>query len=200
MEFKKYSEIYFKTTYKEWDSENIKIEITESATHDHKNEEFHLRIKTTKGNYNIELDDDENYIIRNYGIEKHETEPHNHPHLQFKFSTEKIGKIRIRIDLKNNTEYDKAITGFIYNMKFVLDNIEQSLNISSEIMNNTLVTELKENGLFLLQKLEKGIIKYSTELENDADVSEIEKDELINLFLGKRNTKLLIEQQVKETK
>ena len=50
MEFKKYSEIYFKTTYKEWDSENIKIEITESATHDHKNEEFHLRIKTTKGN------------------------------------------------------------------------------------------------------------------------------------------------------
>jgi len=85
-------------------------------------------------------------------------------------------------------------------MKFVLDNIEQSLNISSEIMNNTLVTELKENGLFLLQKLEKGIIKYSTELENDADVSEIEKDELINLFLGKRNTKLLIEQQVKETK
>ncbi|MBT6520258.1 hypothetical protein HOK51_10530 [Candidatus Woesearchaeota archaeon] len=200
MEFKKYSEIYFKTTYKEWDSENIKIEITESATHDHKNEEFHLRIKTTKGNYNIELDDDENYIIRNYGIEKHEAEPHNHPHLQFKFSTEKIGKIRIRIDLKNNTEYDKAITGFIYNMKFVLDNIEQSLNISSEIMNNTLVTELKENGLFLLQKLEKGIIKYSTELENDADVSEIEKDELINLFLGKRNTKLLIEQQVKETK
>jgi hypothetical protein len=132
------------------------------------------------------------FIHRDYIIEHHVQPPHNFPHLQFKFTSEEIGQFRLRIDIKNQEEYKKAILGFVYKIKDVISTLEESKpGITSEILNVRQVNSLKIHGDFLTKKIEEGLKKYSIDFDQEknrrSQIRVMQGHPLFIGFIGKKN-------------
>ncbi len=182
MEWEKYSKKYFNIDTYDDTKSGIRVEIHEGGSIHIEEEEFSLRVKTRS-----ERDNPKN---RNYAIEHHDGPPHNFPHIQFKFVTEEIGKIRIRIDLKNPEEYNRAVLGFIYKIKEVIEELEDhKKGITNEVMVLELVNGLKDESKFLTEKLIQGVNKYSLDFEDKKlypeGIKKLEANPLLIDFLGK---------------
>ncbi len=179
MEWVKYSDKYFNK--KIFDEAGIRVEIKEGGNIAIEEEEFSLRVTTRS-----ERDHPKN---RNYAIEHHTDPPHDFPHIQFKFFTDAIGKIRIRVDLADAEEYDRAVKGFIYKIKNVLEDLEDHKDgITAEIMVLDLVNNLEAESDFLTTKLLEGVQKYSLKFEDKKLVPEgitkLKENPLLLEFLG----------------
>jgi hypothetical protein len=117
---------------------NIRVVINETPSLDVLEEDYSLRIET----HHFE----EKIVHRKYAIEHHsKQENHFYPHLQFKFYTEEIGSFWIRLDFVDEEEYKKAILGFIFKIKNVLEQMEKiKKGICEEMVVLELVNELSE--------------------------------------------------------
>lgn len=165
-----------------FDKDNLRVVVKEIPSINISEEEYSLRVSTRY--------EDPKTIHRDYAIEHHLGSKHSYPHLQFKFHTEEIGQFRIRIDIKDSEEYKKAILGFIYKIKSVLNHLEKfRRGITSEILVLDLVNTLKDEGLFLDQKINKGIKKYSLEFDQTKKLDKLKKNPLLIDFLGEKNIK-----------
>lgn len=185
-----FSKIYFNKQIFDDPAAKIRIEIKETPSIDISEEEYSLRVTTRY--------EDPKTIHRDYAIEHHIGEKHSFPHLQFKFHTEEIGQFRIRIDIKDSTEYKKSILGFIYKIKNVLENLERfRKDITKEILVLDMVNNLKGEGTFLTQKIQEGINKYALEFDGKIRLKEklerLGKNPLLLNFIGMNNMKLIEE-------
>lgn len=167
-----------------FDEDNIRVVVKEIPSIDILEEEYSLRVSTRF--------EDVSTIHRDYAIEHHPVSKHPFPHLQFKFNTEEIGQFRIRIDVMDSNEYKKAILGFIYKIKGVLEHLEKfKEGITSQILVLDLVNDLKNEGKFLGQKINEGIKKYYLEFDHKERIDKLKKNPLLIDFLGKENIKLI---------
>jgi len=161
-----------------FDKDNIRVVVKEIPSISISEEEYSLRVSTR-----FEA------VYRDYAIEHHSGK-HSFPHLQFKFHTEEIGQFRVRIDIKDTSEYKKAILGFIYKIKDVLGDLEKfRKGITSEILVLDLVNGLKSDGDFLSMKMKEGIEKYSLELDR-AKLGKLKENPLLVGFLGRENLRI----------
>jgi hypothetical protein len=199
MEWGKYSNKYFHTTTYEDSKSGVRVEVSEGGNVNITEEGFSLRVKTRSERYMPKH--------RNYAIEHHPDPPHDFPHIQFKFITEEIGTIRIRIDLKDSEEYDRAVLGFIYNIKNVLEELEtHKKGITAEVMVLELVNKLEKESNFLSQKLIQGVAKYSLDFEDrklhPGGINKLKENRLLIDFLGEPIIKSIEDQYNKhnETK
>lgn len=170
-----------------FDEDDIRVVVNEIPSIAISEEEYSLRVSTR-------FED----VYRDYAIEHHVSGRHNFPHLQFKFHTEEIGQFRLRIDVKDMEEYKRAILGFIFKIKSVLEHMEKfRAGITSEILVLELVGKLKDEGKFLDDKMKEGINKYSLEFDRAERLDKLKKNPLLLDFLGKENVEV-IENQGKE--
>jgi len=79
----------------------VRVDVTETPSISLHEEEYYLGISTRY--------EKPKATSRHYSIAHHQQAKHSFPHLQFNFHTEEIGQFRIRIDVKDNEEYEKAI-------------------------------------------------------------------------------------------
>ena len=185
-----FSKTYFnKLIFNDEDSK-IRILVNEIPSFNISEEEYSLRVETRH--------EEAPPVHRKYAIEHHTNIPkHSFPHLQFKFHTEEIGTFRIRLDFNNSEEYKKAILGFIYKIKEVLENLEKhKTGIVNEILVLDLVNQLSKESEFLTGKIFESLDKYGLELD-DSDkgrkVKRLENNPLLIGFLGKDNIRKIIE-------
>jgi len=186
-----FSKIYFnKLEYDDRES-NIRVIVKEIPSLEIFEEDYSLRVETQH--------EEDRPIHRKYAIEHHSKfDKHNYPHLQFKFHTEEIGTFRLRLDFQSQEEYKKAILGFIYKIKDVLNDLERlKKGICKEILVLDLVNELSEQGEFLSNKIAESIMKYKVEFQNYGyardKVKKLNENHLLIDFLGKDNIKKIIE-------
>lgn len=135
-----FTKTYFNTTLFEDPRSGVRVVVDERPSLSIADEEYSLRVSTRF--------EEAGTVHRNYAIEHHmPPAKHSFPHLQFKFHTEEIGRFRIRIDLKDDDEYKKAILGFIYRIKDVLNDMEHfRKGLTREVLVLELVTQLKEEA------------------------------------------------------
>ena len=181
-----FSDTYFhKKRYIDPDSD-IRVLIKETKSMSIEKEPYSLRIKTIYESGK-----------KDYTIEHHlPPSKHSFPHLQFKFHTDEIGQFRIRIIIKDNKEYEKAILGFIYKIKDVMKDLEKyKKGITKEIMVLELVNKLRKKGDFLDKKMFEGITEYSLEFNkkqhSKEKIKKLKANPLLNQFIGKKNIKLI---------
>ncbi|MBN1544318.1 hypothetical protein JW898_02545 [Candidatus Woesearchaeota archaeon] len=182
MEWVKYSNKYFHQTTYDDSKSGIRVEVAEGGNINIIEEGFSLRVKTRS-----ERDVPKH---RNYAIEHHPDQPHDFPHIQFKFITEEIGTIRIRIDLADSEEYDRAVKGFIYKIKTALDELEEHKEgITGEILVLDLVNQLSSESKFLSCKMAEGIAKYSLDFEDkklrQEGINNLKSNHLLLEFMGR---------------
>lgn len=169
----------------------IRVVVTETPSMDIEHEDYSLRIETRHQEIKP--------VHRKYAIEHHKgQEKHKYPHLQFTFHTEEIGTFWIRLDFKDVIEYEKAILGFIYKIKKVLEELEQyKKGIAEDILILELVENLATEGDFLTNKIAESIEKYQIEFQDEIPrrelVSKINSNELLIEFLGNSNIKKIQE-------
>lgn len=183
-----FSKRYFKKEILDDPISKIRVDIREKSSIEISEEEYSLRISTRY--------EDPKTIHRNWAIEHHpHPAKHSYPHLQFKFHTEEIGQFRIRIDISNQEEYRKAILGFIYQIKIILNDMERLREgITNEILVLDLVNELKSESEFLTQKMQDGIQKYALEFDEKISrnrVKNLHEHPLLVAFIGKDNAELI---------
>ena len=190
-----FSKTYFNKKIFDDPLTKIRVVINETPSLDIKQEEYSLRISTRHK--------ESEPIHRDYAIE-HSLPPskHDFPHVQFKFHTEEIGQFRIRIDFKDQEEYRKAVLGFIYKTKSILGYLEKfRQGITNEILVLDLVKELEEEGNFLTQKIQEGIIKYALEFDEQGKrknkLKKLQENKLLLNFMGLENIKLIENSYVK---
>jgi len=179
-----FTKTYFNKTIFEDTKASIRIVVDERPSINLSEEEYSLRISTR---FN-----DAKTIHRNYAIEHHMPPiKHSFPHLQFKFHTEEIGQFRVRIDLEDDEAYKRAVLGFIYKIKEVLNDMERfRKGLTEEILVLRLVNLLKDEGDFLSQKIREGINKYNIEFDEKGSREKIEKlkkNLLLLNFIGNEN-------------
>lgn len=190
-----FSKKYFNKLIYDDIQSNIRIVISETPSLDVFEEDYSLRIHTNHF--------DEKTINRKYAIEHHsKQEKHFYPHLQFKFYTEEIGSFWIRLDFENEDEYKKAILGFIFKIKNILQKMEKiKKGICEEILVLDLVDELFLEGEFLTNKISESLNKYQIEFQNIGSLNEKINNLAENLFLidflGESNILKIIENSKK---
>lgn len=173
------------------DDSKIRVVVDETPSLSIIEEEYSLRVTTRH--------EENKTVHRDYAIEHHlPPAKHFFPHLQFKFHTEEIGQFRIRIDTKNSDEYKKAILGFIYKIKNVLQDLEKfRKGITEEILVLNLVNTLEKEGEFLTRKIYEGIKKYKLEFDEKRGARDkletLGKNPLLLDFMGKENIRLVQE-------
>ena len=178
-----FSKTYFRKFI--FDEDRIRIVIKETPSLEIHEEDYSLRIDTRHWK--------DKPIHRDYAIEHHLSQKkHDHPHLQFKFHTEEIGSFWIRLDFKDAEEYRKAILGFIYKIKNILESLENiKEGITSEILVLELVDKLKEEGDFLDRKITESFQKYGIELKDTEKtrekINKLKNSQVLLDFLGKKN-------------
>lgn len=181
---------YFHKLIFEDNAINLRISIKETPSIDVSEEDYSLRIETRH--------EDIKLIHREYAIEHHSRqEKHNTPHLQFKFHTEEIGSFWILLDFKDSTEYNKAILGFIYKIKGILDDMENLCpGITNELIVADAVGKLKAEGHFLTQKiaeiLEKSHIQFKDLGNTRQTCANLQNNPLLLEFLGKSNVTKIV--------
>ncbi|MBI2547994.1 hypothetical protein HYW21_01455 [Candidatus Woesearchaeota archaeon] len=185
-----FTKIYFRKYILDDPDSKIRVVIKEKPSIEITEEDYSLRI-TTRYEY-------AKIIHRDYAIEHHlPPAKHAFPHLQFKFHTEGIGQLRIRIDVLNEEEYRKAILGFIYLTKNILGELEQFRDgITNEILVLDLVAKLDKESKFLLQKIQQGIQKYALEFDKGSSQEKIQalgNHPLLLSFIGKTTMKTMQE-------
>ena len=184
-----FSKKYFKEKIVDDPKSKVRVTINENPSFSIAEEEYSLRVTTRYENPAT--------IHRDYAIEHHTDPPHDFPHLQFKFHTEEIGQFRMRIDIASHEEYKRAIQGFIYKIKEILEDVERfKQGITNEMLVLELVNELKSDSRFLDQKIKESIKKYLPEFDKGVSKDKIErlgKNPLLIAFMGKENTKLIQE-------
>lgn len=157
-----------------YDKENVRIEIIEVPCQNPEEEEYRFRIKSRH--------EDEIIIHRDIAIEHHqprETHPHGVEHVQFKLHSESLGKIRITLDIKNDTEYKKCILGFLYILRNLIKNLEKfSSNISNEVLNLELFDKLENNYYFLRKKIDSSLIESKIDMETNAGIKVLNKTQV----------------------
>jgi len=184
-----FSKKYFQKQVFEDIEAKVRVEVSETPSLNITEEEYSLRVTTRY--------EDPDAIHRNYAIEHHmPPSRHNFPHLQFKFHTEEIGQFRIRIDIEDSDDYKRAILGFIYKIKNVLEDLERlRKGITNEVLVLQLVNQLEKEGDFLSKKISDGIKKYSLEFNEKRGtkdkLSKLSKNPLLLDFLGKENMQML---------
>ncbi|MEK6943714.1 MAG: hypothetical protein AABX00_06645 [Nanoarchaeota archaeon] len=186
-----FSKKYFnKLTYDDVES-NIRIIIKEIPSLDVSEEDYSLRVETHH--------EEEKLVHRQYAIEHHsKQDKHNYPHLQFKFHTEEIGTFWLRLEFNTREDYKKAILGFIYKIKNILEDLERfKPGICDDILVLDLVNNLSSEGKFLTKKISESIAKYRLEFQNDGinreKVNNLNKNHLLIDFLGKDNVAKVFE-------
>lgn len=186
-----FSKTYFNKLEYDDKEANIRIIIKEIPSLEIFEEDYSLRVETQH--------EEDSTIHRKYAIEHHSKfDKPNYPHLQFKFHTEEIGQFRIRIDTNTPDEYKKAILGFIYKIKNVLEELEKfRKGITEEILVLDLVNGLEKEGEFLTIKMMEGIKKYKLEFDKKRGavdkLKQLRKNPLLIDFMGKDNIKLVEE-------
>lgn len=171
------------------DLENkLRIVIHEKPCLNISEEGYSLRITTRYENIKT--------IHRDIAIEHHlPPAKHDFPHLQIKFTSEKIGQFRIRIDIKDMEEYQKLILGFIFQIKKILEELEHiRVGITKEILVLELVNELSKENLFFQEKINEWFIKYLPEIYNNLTIenlNNLKTNPFLISFLGKENLKLI---------
>ncbi len=183
-----FSKKYFKKEILDDPDAGIRVVIKEKPCIEIPEEEYSLRILTRY--------EDSETVHRNWAIEHHlPPAKHSFPHLQFKFHTEEIGQFRIRIDVANQDEYKKAILGFIYQIKNILNELERfRKGVTNEILVLELVNKLKPESYFLNQKIQEGIKKYTLEFDkgiNRGKIKNLGNHHLLLAFVGEENAKLI---------
>ncbi|MBU2589840.1 MAG: hypothetical protein KKB39_03690 [Nanoarchaeota archaeon] len=180
-----FSKKYFnKLIYDDIES-NIRIIIKEIPSLDVYEEDYSLRVETHH--------EERKLIHRKYAIEHHSRQDkHNYPHLQFKFHTEEIGTFWLRLEFETQDEYKKAILGFIYKIKNILEDLERfKPGICDDILVLTLVKNLSKEGEFLTQKISESIAKHELEFQNYGNtrdkVKSLHNNPLLINFLGEDN-------------
>lgn len=180
---------YFKQQVYDDSSARVRVEVKETPSISLHEEEYYLGISTRY--------EKPKATSRHYSIAHHSKQTkHSFPHLQFNFHTEEIGQFRIRIDIKDNNEYEKAILGFIYKIKTVLEDLENlSKGITNQILVIPLVNELGEEGAFLTSKIQEGIIKYGVgfdkrRIKKDS-INKAATNPLLTEFLGSKSISLI---------
>ena len=164
---------------------NIRVVIKETPSLDISEEDYSLRVETHHEEGDV--------IHRKYAIEHHsKQDKHNYPHLQFKFHTEEIGTFWLRLEFANQEEYKKAILGFIYKIKDVLNDLERfKPGICKDILVLDLVNNLSEEGIFLSKKISESINKHFLEFKNYGytrdKINNLHNNPLLINFLGKEN-------------
>ncbi len=170
---------------KEFDKGDIRIEIIEMPCQNRNEEEYRFRMKSR----HIE---EEITIHRDIAIEHHQprdTHPHGSEHLQFKFSSEDFGKIRINLDIKNDDEYKRCILGFLSMLRDIISTFEKHRkNITKEILNLEMFNELENHRSFLKEKIANSLIQSRIEMDAEEGIKIINKESLENL---KQNEALL---------
>ena len=142
-----FSKKYFKQMVYDDPYTSIRVVVSEIPSMDIELEDYSLRIETRH--------QEAKTIRRKYALEHHKRqEKHQYPHLQFTFHTEEIGTFWIRMDFNNDAEYEKAILGFVYKIKNVLEDLEQyKKGITKDILVLELVEDLVKEGDFLTKKI-----------------------------------------------
>lgn len=172
-----------------FDRDEVRVDITETPSINIHEEEYSLRVSARY--------EEQQTIHKRYAIEHHlGQEKHNFPHLQFKFHAENIGQFTLRIDVETEEEYKKAILGFIYKIKGVLESLEGVCKgITTEVLVLSLVNELADEGDFLTNKIRQGVIKYGIEQpdsKNEAlGIERLKENPLLLEFIGKENASLI---------
>ncbi len=186
-----FSKKYFnKLSYDDFES-NIRVIIKEIPSLSVFEEDYSLRVETHHEEHSM--------IHRQYAIEHHSNQDkHNYPHLQFKFHTEEIGSFWLRLEFKDEKEYKKAILGFIYKIKNVLEDLNKfKPGISEEILVLSLVNNLSKEGDFLNQKISESIIDHQLEFQSYGyakdKVKSLNKNPLLLDFLGKENVNKVVD-------
>lgn len=180
---------YFKQQIYDDSSARVRVEVKETPSISMHEEGYYLGISTRY--------EKPKATSRHYSIAHHSKQAkHSFPHLQFNFHTEEIGQFRIRIDIKDNEEYEKAILGFIYKIKIILEDLEElSKGITDKLLVLPLVNGLSEEGNFLTNKIQEGISKYGVGF----DKRRIKKDSInkasinpiLTEFLGNKSINLI---------
>jgi len=186
----KLSKRYFlKESYDDPQS-GIRIVVSERGHFQVLDEDYSLRVSTRYVHTKL--------VSRDYAIEHHQTQPHSFPHLQFKFATEEIGQFRIRIDIKNPQEYEKAILGFIYKIMRVIRDLESlKRGITNEILIIDEVQKLRQESDFLDYKINEGIQKYMVSFNSKErpieQIMKLKKNPLLLDFIGNTNLEVMEE-------
>lgn len=186
-----FSKTYFNKLIFDDAASKIRVVIKETPSLEITEEDYSLRVETRH--------EDGRTIHRNYAIEHHlKYERHNYPHLQFKFYTEEIGTFRIRLFFNNSEEYKKAILGFIYKIKNVLEDLERyRKGITEDILILGEVNKLSKEGDFLVKKIGQSLDRYYIEFDelgkNYGQNKQLDKNLLLQNFLGGENIKKIIE-------
>lgn len=185
-----FSKLYFnKLIYDDQDSK-IRVVVKETPSLEVSEEDYSLRVETRH--------EEEQVVHRNYAIEHHSRKlKHNYLHMQFKFHTEEVGTFWIRLDFKDSEEYKKAVLGFIYKIKNILEDLEKfKKGITKEILVLDLVNKLHKEGEFLTNKISESLIKYQIEFKDyghERDkVESLNKNPLLIDFLGEDNVKKIV--------
>lgn len=191
-----FSKKYFNRLIYDDIESNIRIIIKEIPSLDISEEDYSLRVETHH--------EEDKLIHRKYAIEHHsKQDKHNYPHLQFKFHTEEIGTFWLRLEFNTQEEYRKAILGFIYKIKNILEDLERfKLGICGEILVLDLVNNLSNEGIFLTEKISESIVKHQLEFQNDGygrdKVKSISRNYLLIDFLGQDNVTKVVESYTKK--
>ena len=168
-----------------YDKSGVRVVIDERPSLNILEEEYSFRITTRFENPKT--------VHRDYAIEHHmPPAKHSYPHLQFKFHTEEIGQFRLRIDIADEMEYRKAVLGFIFKTKSILEELEKySKGITNDIMVVSLVNQLKSDGDFLSRKIADGIKAYSIEFDRKrlkaGSFGKLKENKLLLDFIGPGN-------------
>lgn len=171
---------------------NLRIVVKETPSLDISEEDYSLRIETHHT-------EDLKTVHRKYAIEHHSMQDkHNTPHLQFKFHSEEIGTFWLHLDIKDASDYRKAILGFIYKIKGILLKLETvKQGICNEILVLELVRTLSAEGEFLSRKITQCIQNNQLEFQRDRPVREkvrgMKDNPLLIEFLGKENIRRIAE-------
>jgi len=164
---------------------DVRIEIVEVPCQNPNEEEYRFRMKSRHK-------EEEIVIHRDIAIEHHEPigiHPHSSEHLQFKFSSKDIGKIRINLDIKNDDEYKRCILGFLSILRSIIGTFEKyHKNITEEILNLEMFNGLEEHHSFLKEKISNSLIQSRIEMDAEEGIKVIDKESLENF---KKNEVLL---------
>jgi len=190
-----FSKKYFKKEILDDPDAKIRVVIKEKPCIEISEEEYSLRILTRY--------EDPGTVHRNWAIEHHlPPAKHSFPHLQFKFHSEGVGQFRLRINIADNEEYTKAILGFIYQIKNILNDMERfRRGITDEILVLELVNNLEKESEFLIQKIEEGIKQYAIEFDRGYShdkINQLTRNPLLISFISKSNLELIKESCLKK--
>ncbi len=184
-----FKKTYFKDPYIFEDKKSgIRIEITETSSMG-LTEEYSLRIKTRHGSGEM--------IYRDYAIENHPPpNPHDKPHLQFKFHKEGLKQFRIFLNLAGLEEYKQGILGFIFQIGRIIAALEKECpGITEKVMYVDQIKELEQEGRFLIQKIEESCSRNRIEFDDGptrGTLNGLGNHQILIEFLGKDNVREII--------